>query len=106
MCRFDVSKAGSLGLEDLKRLMESLGAPQTHLALKAMVREADRDGDGRVDLREFLALFRLAAAGAFDGQVDAAGLAELAALGSVDVREEGVLGARDFFEAKVRALLL
>lgn len=32
--------------------MEVLGAPQTHLGLKAMIQEVDEDGDGRISFRE------------------------------------------------------
>ena len=33
-------------------MMEKLGTPQTHLALKAMIREVDEDGDNRISFRE------------------------------------------------------
>lgn len=33
-------------------MMEVLGAPQTHLGLKAMIQEVDEDGDGRISFRE------------------------------------------------------
>jgi hypothetical protein len=39
-------------LEDLKRLMESLGAPQTHVALKSMLKEVDEDHDMKINMRE------------------------------------------------------
>ena len=39
-------------IEDLKRLMESLGAPQTHVALKGLMKEVDEDQDGAINLRE------------------------------------------------------
>lgn len=32
--------------------MEKLGCPQTHLALKAMIREVDEDRDNRISYRE------------------------------------------------------
>ena len=35
--RFNVSGSGKLSLEELKMMMEKLGAPQTHLGLKAMI---------------------------------------------------------------------
>lgn len=33
-------------------MMEVLGAPQTHLGLKAMIQEVDEDGDGQISFRE------------------------------------------------------
>lgn len=33
-------------------MMEVLGAPQTHLGLKAMIKEVDEDDDGRISFRE------------------------------------------------------
>ena len=36
--RFNVSDTGRLTLEELKIMMEKLGAPQTHLGLKAMIK--------------------------------------------------------------------
>lgn len=38
-------------------MMEVLGAPQTHLGLKAMIQEVDEDGDGRISFREVGCLF-------------------------------------------------
>lgn len=37
---------------ELKLMMEKLGAPQTHLGLKSMIREVDEDFDGKLSLRE------------------------------------------------------
>lgn len=33
-------------------MMEKLGAPQTHLGLKAMIKEVDEDDDNRISFRE------------------------------------------------------
>lgn len=33
-------------------MMEKLGVPQTHLALKAMIKEVDEDGDDKISFRE------------------------------------------------------
>lgn len=78
--------------------METLGAPQTHLALKTMINEVDEDGDGRLSFREFLLVYRKARAGEL--QADS-GLAKLAELTEVDVDKVGVNGAKEFFEAKI-----
>ena len=39
-------------------MMEKLGAPQTHLGLKAMIKEVDEDLDDALVFREFLLIFR------------------------------------------------
>ncbi|KAJ8367931.1 hypothetical protein SKAU_G00079590 [Synaphobranchus kaupii] len=88
--RYDSGKDGFIDLMELKMMMEKLGAPQTHLGLKNMI-------------KEFLLIFRRAAAGELQEE---SGLMMLARLSEIDVSTEGVLGARDFFEAKVRALAL
>ena len=48
--------------------------------------------------REFLTIFRKARAGELELE---SGLGQLASLSEVDVDEVGVVGAKDFFEAKV-----
>ncbi|KAI7800319.1 EF-hand domain-containing protein D1 [Triplophysa rosa] len=99
--RFDSGKDGFIDLMEMKLMMEKLGAPQTHLGLKNMIREVDEDYDGKLSFREFLLIFRKAAAGELQEE---SGLMALARLSEIDVSIEGVLGARDFFEAKVQAL--
>ncbi len=37
---------------ELKLMMEKLGAPQTHLGLKNMIKEVDEDLDGKLSFRE------------------------------------------------------
>lgn len=37
---------------EMKQMMEKLGAPQTHVGLKAMIAEIDEDNDGKVSFRE------------------------------------------------------
>ena len=37
--RYNVSGSGTISLQELKIMMEKLGAPQTHLGLKAMIKE-------------------------------------------------------------------
>jgi hypothetical protein len=56
--RFDDGRDGYLDLAELKRMMEVLGAPQTHLGLKAMIQEVDEDQDGRISFREVSQLVR------------------------------------------------
>ena len=50
--RYDVGHDGFLDLDELKITMERLGAPQTHLGLKGMIKELDEDGDGKLSFRE------------------------------------------------------
>lgn len=53
MCyRFDSGKDGYIDLMELKMMMEKLGAPQTHIGLKNMIREVDEDYDGKLSYRE------------------------------------------------------
>ena len=37
---------------ELKLMMEKLGEPQTHLALKEMIKAIDEDNDGEISFRE------------------------------------------------------
>ena len=65
-CRYNSSSSGVLSITELKVMMEKLGAPQTHLGLKAMIKEVDEDDDGAISFREFLTIFRKARAGELD----------------------------------------
>ena len=98
MFRYNVSRSGTISLEELKVMMEKLGAPQTHLGLKAMINEVDEDDDGAISFREFLMIFRKARAGELDLE---SGLGQLATLSEIDVDQVGVGGAKTFFEAKI-----
>lgn len=64
------------------------------MALKAMIAEVDDDGDGMLSFREFLMIYKKAAA----GTLRSVGLVKLAA--SVNVSEVGAKGAKAFFDAK------
>ncbi|KAK0178711.1 hypothetical protein PV327_007574 [Microctonus hyperodae] len=99
--RFDDGRDGYLDLAELKRMMEVLGAPQTHLGLKKMIQEVDEDDDGRISFREFLLIYRKARAGELEQD---SGLGQLARLTEVNVDEVGVTGAKNFFEAKIDQL--
>ncbi|KAI5712764.1 hypothetical protein M8J76_001835 [Diaphorina citri] len=100
--KYDDGRDGFLDLEELKRMMEKLGAPQTHLGLKAMIKEVDEDNDNKISFREFLLIFRKANAGEL---LEESGLSKLARLTEINVEEVGVGGAKDFFEAKIRELV-
>ncbi|CAN7986062.1 unnamed protein product [Ixodes hexagonus] len=95
--KFDLNGDRVLDFEELKRMMEILGAPQTHLALKQMIKDVDEDFDGTINFREFLLIFKKAR----DGELSMdCGLSALARLTSIDVDVAGVGGVKDFFEAK------
>ncbi|KAM6977506.1 EF-hand domain-containing protein D2 [Aplochiton taeniatus] len=98
---FDAGKDNYIDLMELKLMMEKLGAPQTHLGLKNMIKEVDEDLDNKLSFREFLLIFRKAAAGEL---AEDSGLSVLARLSEIDVSSEGVKGAKTFFEAKVQAI--
>uniref|UniRef100_A0A6A7G0A1 EF-hand domain family n=1 Tax=Hirondellea gigas TaxID=1518452 RepID=A0A6A7G0A1_9CRUS len=93
--KYDTSRDGFLDLMELKYLMEKLGSPQTHIGLKAMIKEVDEDNDGVMSFREFLLIFVKATR----GDLHCAGLQSLSK--SVDVAAEGVHGAKGFFEAHI-----
>ncbi|TRY79426.1 hypothetical protein TCAL_10763 [Tigriopus californicus] len=98
---YNSSGNGRLSLDELKIMMEKLGAPQTHLGLKEMIKEVDEDDDGFISFREFLLIFRKSAAGELK---EDSGLSLLARQCEIDVDEVGVVGANDFFEAKIAAI--
>ena len=50
--RYDVDKSGFIDFMELKLMMEKLGEPQTHLGLKAMIKEVDEDHDNQISFRE------------------------------------------------------
>uniref|UniRef100_A0A4W6C3A4 EF-hand domain family, member D1 n=1 Tax=Lates calcarifer TaxID=8187 RepID=A0A4W6C3A4_LATCA len=100
---YDTGKDGFIDLMELKLMMEKLGAPQTHLGLKNMIKEVDEDFDGKLSFREFLLIFRRAAAGELQEE---SGLMALARLSEINVSTEGVMGAKDFFEAKAQDIAI
>ncbi|XP_072330712.1 EF-hand domain-containing protein D1 isoform X2 [Scyliorhinus torazame] len=53
---YDSGKDGFIDLMELKLMMEKLGAPQTHIGLKNMIKEVDEDFDGKLNFREVQAL--------------------------------------------------
>lgn len=96
--QYDTGKDKFIDFQELKYMMEKLGAPQTHLALKEMIKEIDEDFDGKINFREFLLIFRKAAA----GELQSSGLNEVyKQMHEIDVDKEGVVGAKHFFEAKI-----
>ncbi|XP_061016679.1 EF-hand domain-containing protein D2 isoform X2 [Dama dama] len=53
---YDAGRDGFIDLMELKLMMEKLGAPQTHLGLKNMIKEVDEDFDSKLSFREVQAM--------------------------------------------------
>lgn len=99
--KYDTSRDKFIDFEELKHMMEQLKVPQTHLSLKAMIKEVDEDEDGKISFREFLLIFRKAAAGELE---NCSGLKDLYQnVTEIDVDKEGVSGAKNFFTSKINA---
>ncbi|XP_039250672.1 EF-hand domain-containing protein D2-like [Styela clava] len=98
--KYDTGRDGFIDLMELKYMMEKLDAPQTHLGLKAMIKEVDEDYDSKMSFREFLLIFRKAS----NNELQIDGLKSIADCDEINVSEEGVGGAKNFFEAKVQQL--
>ncbi|XP_052714919.1 EF-hand domain-containing protein D2-like [Crassostrea angulata] len=97
--KYDVTKDKFIDFNELKLMMEKIGAPQTHLSLKAMIKEVDEDHDDKINFREFLLIFRKANAGELEA---GSGLMDLFEnMTEIDVEKEGVKGAKNFFQAKI-----
>ena len=52
LCRYDLDHSSFIDFMELKLMMEKLGEPQTHLALKEMIRTIDEDKDDQISFRE------------------------------------------------------
>lgn len=52
LSRYDAGKDNYIDLMELKLMMEKLGAPQTHIGLKNMIKEVDEDLDNKLSFRE------------------------------------------------------
>lgn len=53
---FDVDKDGFITKSELRQVMNRLGENLTEEQLDAMIEEADKDGDGKINEIEFKAL--------------------------------------------------
>lgn len=53
---FDLDKDGFITRSELRQVMNRLGENLTEDQLDAMIREADRDGDGKINEEEFRAM--------------------------------------------------
>ena len=55
---FDRDGDGLITAEELKLTMNNLGEPLTKAEVKAMIAEADLDGDGKINFKEFQRLMQ------------------------------------------------
>ncbi|CAB4013129.1 calmodulin 12 [Paramuricea clavata] len=55
---FDTDCSGTISIDELEVVMNSLGQRPTDEELKRMIAEADADGNGEVDFEEFLSLMK------------------------------------------------
>jgi len=51
---FDLDNSGDIDLMELKQMMEKLGQAKTHLELKKMIAEVDRENRGAISYNDFL----------------------------------------------------
>merc|ERR1711879_593584 len=51
---YDRERSGDINLEELKYMMEKLGQPKTHLELKKMIAQVDKQGKGTIVFMDFL----------------------------------------------------
>merc|ERR1712118_463334 len=55
---FDDDKTGTISLQNLKRIAKELGETLSEDELKEVITESDKDGDGELNLDEFLAVMK------------------------------------------------
>ncbi|XP_022090194.1 EF-hand domain-containing protein D2-like [Acanthaster planci] len=87
--KYDIDRSNFIDHMELKLMMEKVGMPQTHLDLKAMIKEVDEDNDGQISFREFMLIFSKALKGALSTE----GLLFIAGFVTIDM-------PNSFFEAK------
>lgn len=51
---FDLDNSGDIDIMELKMMMEKLGQAKTHLELKKMIAEVDRENRGSISYNDFL----------------------------------------------------
>ena len=63
---FDVDKDGFITKSELRQVMNRLGENLTDEQLDAMIREADQDGDGKINEEEFKAMMSYSVCSTFN----------------------------------------
>ncbi|KAG9488009.1 hypothetical protein GDO78_007687 [Eleutherodactylus coqui] len=53
---FDDDDSGRISLRNLRRVARELGENMTDEELRAMIEEFDKDGDGEINLQEFISI--------------------------------------------------
>jgi len=56
---YDADGSGAIDVEELKAMMATLGHDLSDEQLSIMINDVDKDGNGLIDYREFVALFRM-----------------------------------------------
>lgn len=95
----DTDKDGGIRLDDLKKLLENLGEPQTHFTLRNVLKEFNIDKENDISFRDFLKVLRRLKIGKMDD------FSSMIQQQSIEVHEVGVSGAKSFFEAKQKQVL-
>lgn len=92
----DTDGDGQIKSSDLTQFFQScVGTPISEEEVQLMIRMADLDGNGAVDLQEFEHVMKEGAAGKEEGQTEV--LREM--FGILDVNQDGVLCAEDLANA-------
>lgn len=106
---YDSGRKGYLNIEDVKKMMEFVGKPQTHLSIKKLMSDAmEREDETKVlehpvntlSFFGFLSLFENPDELEDENSV-ASGIHDISKQQDINVHETGVTGARDFFSAKI-----
>lgn len=103
--RFDEDKDNCLNVDELKKMHEKCGEPLTHLQIKAQIKEADEDEDGKLNMREFLLMLRKSMLGDMPNGTELAKMVQENRdrdAPEIDVKEKGVGSSAKYFEAQAR----
>ncbi|KAJ7524501.1 hypothetical protein O6H91_17G008500 [Diphasiastrum complanatum] len=93
---FDSNGDGKISVSELGSVLTSLGDNPTEEELRLLVKEVDSDGDGSIDLTEFLGLHSVPSA-------NEARLEELkAAFAVFDINKDGLITAQELYNVLVR----
>lgn len=93
-------KTGNMDLSNMKQLLQALDLTQTHLESKQTFDKYATDE--KLDLRSFMKMVKDLTSKA--GTISLDNVIKLAAKEEIDVDEEGVGGAKRYFEAKAKVL--